>query len=147
MLLNVGPNADGSIPERAKAILLELGGWLGINGESIYGTRPWKMFGEGPTNNKAGEYSEREEKPFVYTAQDIRFTTKGDTLYAIALDWPADGILKIHSLGEGQDEREIKSVQLIGNEDNLSFTRDNESLIVTLPKTKPCNFAFSLRIN
>jgi alpha-L-fucosidase len=147
MLLNVGPNADGSIPERAKTILLELGGWLKINGEAIYSTRPWKIFGEGPTNNKAGEYSEREEKPFVYTSNDIRFTTKGDTLYAIALDWPADGVLKIHSLGKGQDVREIKSIQLLGNEGNLKFTRDNESLTVTLPKNKPCNYAFSLRIN
>ena len=147
MLLNVGPNADGSIPERAKTLLLELGGWLKVNGEGIYGTRPWKMFGEGPTNNKAGEYSEREEKPFVYTSEDIRFTTKGDTLYAIALDWPKDGILRIHSLGEGQDIKKIKSIQLLGNEGNLSFTRDNENLIVTLPETKPCQYAFTLRIN
>lgn len=147
MLLNVGPNADGSIPERAKTLLLELGGWLKVNGEAIYGTRPWKIFGEGPTNNKAGEYSEREEKPFVYTSQDIRFTTKSDTLYALALDWPKDGILRIHSLGEGQDAKKIKSIQLLGNKGDLSFSRDNENLIVTLPETKPCNYAYTLKIN
>ncbi len=147
MLLNVGPNADGSIPERAKTLLLVLGGWLKVNGEAIYGTRPWKIFGEGPTNNKAGEYSEREEKPFVYTSQDIRFTTKSDTLYALALDWPKDGILRIHSLGEGQDAKKIKSIQLLGNKGALSFSRDNENLIVTLPETRPCNYAYTLKIN
>ncbi|MEO6916984.1 MAG: alpha-L-fucosidase C-terminal domain-containing protein, partial [Chitinophagaceae bacterium] len=118
-----------------------------INGEAIYGTRPWKMYGEGPTNNRAGEYTEREDKPFHYTAEDIRFTTKGETLYAIALDWPEDGMLKIQSLGKGKDTRIIKSVQLLGHEGELKFTRDNDSLIVTLPASKPCKYAYALKIN
>ena len=86
LLLNIGPKADGTIPEREVQMLREIGAWLQVNGEAIYGTRPWKIYGEGPTLTEEGPMREREDKPM--TAADIRYTTKGSTLYAIALDWP-----------------------------------------------------------
>ncbi|MCD6375810.1 MAG: alpha-L-fucosidase [Caldisericaceae bacterium] len=88
LLLNVGPKPDGTIPEGAKKVLLEIGSWLNMNGEAIYGTTPWFIAGEGPTKlGKADETGFNEEN-VVYTPEDIRFTVKGDVLYATFLDWP-----------------------------------------------------------
>jgi alpha-L-fucosidase len=83
MLLNIGPKADGTIPEREQEMLREIGAWLKINGEAIYGTRPWVKFGEGPTQAAAGSFTDKAAKP-GFTSADLRFTTKGNTLYAIA---------------------------------------------------------------
>ncbi len=86
LLLNVGPKSDGTIPDQARAILLQMGAWLKINGEAIYGSRPWLVYGEGPTKvASSAKNSDRQE----FTAEDIRFTTHNGALYAIALGWPA----------------------------------------------------------
>ena len=86
LLLNVGPKADGSIPEQAKALLNEMGTWLEINGEAIYGTAPWMDYGEGPTEmTEAGMFSEEHE--VTYTAEDYRFTCTDDAVYATCLGW------------------------------------------------------------
>jgi alpha-L-fucosidase len=149
MLLNVGPNADGSIPARAEKMLIEIGDWLKINGEAIYGTRPWKVFGEGPTRDeKGGGFSERADKRF--TARDIRFTirpnsgqaAKGDVLYAIALGWPDDRKLTVKSLaGE-----KVTAVTLVGSANQVQWTQGDDGLTVILPETKPCEYAITLKI-
>ena len=89
MLLNIGPRADGTLPEKGKALLRGIGEWLKLNGEAIYGTRPWLVFGEGPTRLKGGAFSEEQDRR-GYTAQDLRFTQSkdGKTLYVIVLGWP-----------------------------------------------------------
>jgi alpha-L-fucosidase len=138
MLLDVSPAADGSIPDEARKILLAMGDWLKLNGEAIYGTRPWLAYGEGPTRSKGGGFSEQSDKGF--SAQDIRFTTKGKTLYATALGWPADGKLLIRALAA--DGGRITSVRLLGHRGTLRWKQLEQGLEISLPAKPPCEHAF-----
>ena len=140
MLLNIGPKADGTIPEHEQQMLREIGAWLKINGEAIYGTRPWTQFGEGPTQIAAGSFSDKKKPQF--TAGDFRFTTKGKTLYAIALAWPENGKLIVKSLA-GQS---VNRVELLGHKAKLLWEQTDEGLNVTLPEKAPCDYAVALRI-
>jgi alpha-L-fucosidase len=146
LLLNVGPKSDGTIPEQAQAILLDMGRWLSANGEAIYGTRPWTISGEGPTKVVGGSFNDTATQP--YTSQDIRFTTKGDVLYAIALGWPADGKIAIKTLSQGSTAApgSITSVKLLGSNAKLKWTRDGNGLNIELPQTKTGEYAWAFRI-
>lgn len=143
LLLNVGPKADGSIPEDQKAILMEIGSWLKVNGDAIYGTRYWKRFGEGPTEVAEGYMSEHKGKR-AFGAQDIRFTTKGDKLFAIVMAWPKDQIVKVKSLKKG--EQEIQSIRLLGSDASLEWSQEADALSVQLPAEKTGDHAFVLEI-
>jgi len=144
LLLNVGPRADGTIPEKAKPILLGIGDWLKVNGEAIYGTRPWTVFGEGPTRmQKRGGFTEDQEKAF--TARDIRFTTRGDVLYAIALAWPESGQLVVRSLPQAAGS--VLDVRLLGHPAMLEWSQTDAGLVVKLPASKPCDYAYVLKIS
>ena len=145
LLLNIGPKADGSIPDEDQAILRTIGAWLKVNGEAIYGTRPWKIFGEGPTKVEFGEF--KDSKPWGFTAEDIRFTTKGDALYAIVLAEPGSELV-IRSLGAnlGIYSQEIGEVSLLGHDGPLTWARDVDALRVQLPENKPCSHALALKI-
>ena len=146
LLLNVGPLSDGTIPEEDQRILLEVGRWLAVNGEAVYGTRPWKVFGEGPTEVHEGGFTDTRRTAF--TAQDIRFTAKGQkTLYAIFLAWPA-GELSIQSLGSNLRlyNHRIESVELLGSAEPVQWTREPAALTVRLPQAMPCDHAFTLKI-
>jgi len=143
MLRTVGPNADGSIPARAEKMLLELGAWLKVNGEAIYGSRPWQVFGEGPARSAGGGFTEGRDP--VFTAEDIRFTTKDGSLYAIALGWPANGKLLVKSLAS--PDSKVTRVSLLGSDANLKWTQGETGLEVSLPPQKPCDFAVTLKIS
>jgi alpha-L-fucosidase len=146
LLLNVGPLSDGTIPEEDQRILLEVGRWLAVNGEAVYATRPWKVFGEGPTEVHEGGFTDTRRTAF--TAQDIRFTAKGQkTLYAIFLAWPA-GELSIQSLGSNLRlyNHRIESVELLGSAEPVQWTREPAALTVRLPQARPCDHAFTLKI-
>jgi alpha-L-fucosidase len=147
LLLNVGPRPDGTIPEPEEEILLEIGRWLAVNGEAICGTRPWKAFGEGPTQVVAGSFADTKRSAF--TSEDVRFTTKGDTLYVIVLAWPESGRLTIRSLAEGAGlwERGVARVELLGGRAPLRWSRTAHGLTVELPPQKPCEHAFALRVS
>ncbi len=146
LLLNIGPRPDGTIAEPEEKMLREIGAWLAVNGEAIYGTRPFAVFGEGPTEVAEGPFSDTKRKPF--TAQDVRFTTRDDLLYAIVLAWPADGKLTIASLGRGQSSLagEIKGVELVGSKAAVKWARDAAGLHAQLPGAAPSPYAFALRI-
>jgi alpha-L-fucosidase len=147
LLLNVGPQADGRIPEKARTMLVAIGDWLRTNGEAIYATRPWIMFGEGPTRNAGGGFSEQKDRP--YTAEDIRFTTRGEnTLYAIALDWPASGRLLVKSLARPYGDR-VRGVSLLGSGAKIKWKQTAEGLDITLPAAKPAgwgDYAFAFKL-
>ena len=144
LLLNISPMADGTIPDNQRDVLLGMGAWLGRFGEAIYGTRPWVVFGEGPTKmGKSGHFVGTVN----YTPQDIRFTTKGDVLYAIFLGAPK-GAATIASLakGSGLFAGEAKAVSLLGHEGRLEYTQDDKGLHVTFPAKLPDELAVVLKI-
>jgi alpha-L-fucosidase len=147
LLLNIGPRADGTIPEHEQEMLLEIGGWLDVNGEAIYAAQHWKIYGEGPTGTATGHLSEKKNKAF--TAEDIRFTTKDDALYAIALGWPEDGKVTIRTLKAGADlyPGEISKVQLLGSEAKLKWNRTADGLTIAVPAEKPCDHAIVFKIS
>ena len=130
LLLNIGPKPDGTIPEEDAHILKEVGKWLKVNGEAIYGTKYWKVFGEGPTDVPDGHFTDTYSKD--YTSQDIRFTSKADHIYAVVMRWPEDGEISIRSLGN--DYRYLKStirdIQILGTDHHPEFHR-NETLDIS----------------
>jgi alpha-L-fucosidase len=145
LMLDIGPKVDGTLPEEGVEVLLGVGRWLSKNGEAIYGTRPWTLYGEGPTKNSGGPFSEEKEK--AYTPQDIRFTTKNDTLYAILLGWPGRETL-IRSLAAGAKLwfGPIRHVQMLGIEGPLGWKQERSGLRVQLPQDKPGEPAYVLKI-
>lgn len=146
LLLNIGPRSDGTIPAEVQQVLREVGSWLKINGDAIYGTRAWKIYGEGPTNVTEGSFHDTDTQP--YTPKDFRFTKKGDVLYAIELGWPSNREAVIHSLGRSAsgDHPKIGSVTLLGSDSKLAFEQREDGLHIQLPERSPGKYAYSFRI-
>jgi alpha-L-fucosidase len=144
LLMNIGPRSDGTIPEEVQHALLDVGDWLKINGEAIYGTRPWKSFGEGPTKAATGSFHDTDTTN--YTAEDFRFTTKRDALYAIGLAWPANREAVIRSLARTLGTEPIQDVSLLGSEAKLKFEQRPDGLHVQLPGQPPAKYAYALRV-
>lgn len=134
LLLNVGPRPDGSFEDEERDLLHRIGDWLAVNGEAIYGTQPFAVSGEGPTEVQDTFLSDEQRVPF--SAQDIRFTTRYDLVYAAPLDWPADGTLVIKTLAEGSPHLPgpIGAVELLGRSSGLPWKRGPEGLVVHLPE-------------
>jgi alpha-L-fucosidase len=144
LLLNIGPRADGTIPEEQQDLLLNIGKWLKVNGEAIYGTRPWRIFGEGPAKSIGGDHIDKKVKP--YTVQDIRFTTKGEILYAIPLVMPTENIL-IGSLGNKKNDPKIASVELVGSNEKLNWSQGANGLTIKKINKFPSEYAPVFKIN
>ncbi len=140
LLLNIVQHPDGSLDAEVEQQLADLATWINIHGEAIYGTRPWLVYGEGAVRTKGGHFKE----DFKYTAKDIRFTTKGGMLYAIALGWPADGKLLVKSLAEPAGK--VTGVALLGSKAKLNWKQTADGLVVTLPSEKVSEFTAALRI-
>jgi alpha-L-fucosidase len=146
LLLNIGPRSDGTIPDPVQQVLLDVGSWLKINGDAIYGTRPWSVFGEGPTEVKAGSFHDTDTTP--YTPQDFRFTTKDDSLYAIQMACLSSGDTVIHSLRIGiVGAHEVSSVCLLGSSSALSFSQKFDGLHIQVPQNISCKYASAYKID
>jgi alpha-L-fucosidase len=152
LMLSVPLRRDGQPDEQEIEIVKEIGAWLKVNGEAIYKTRPWKIYGEGPTTKAAekGQFDgqkDMSDKPF--TPEDIRFTQSkdGKTLYAIVLELPKDGKVTVKSLASGSEQwlGKIGSVRLVGG-GKLKFTRDSNGLHVSLPEKFNGKIAFALKV-
>lgn len=144
LLLSIPVRGDGSIDDEEEKIVAGLAAWMKRNGEAIYGTRPWRRFGEGPTETKPGHMNEGATGPF--TGADIRFTRRGADLYAILLDWP-EGKARIESLAVPalQDAR-VGHVELLGH-GRVPWLRDGQAMHVTLPRPKESEFVPVLKIS
>ena len=151
MLLNIGPKADGTIPDEDRNILLEIGEWLKVNGEAIYGAGLWRKSAEGPTEITEGQFADSDAK--AYTSEDIRFTTNGGYLYAICLNMKNKDSVCIKSLAEADASRAphfhgiIKSVEVLGCDKSPEWTRDDNGLTVktkTVDSEMPVVFKISI---
>ena len=144
LLLNIGPRSDGTIPGEVQRVLLDVGAWLSLNGEAIYGTRPWRTYGEGPTKVAAGSFHDTDTAK--YTPEDFRFTTKGDDVYAIGLAWPTSGEAVIHALAKTVGSEPVQSVALLGGDTKLRFEQSADGLHVQLPAQASAKYPYVLRL-
>lgn len=149
LLLNFPLNTHGVLDEQEQKILAAITVWMNINGEAIHGTRPWKIFGEGPNivePEPGQKYNESNRKDF--TSDDVRFTTKGKTLYAFFMGWPEPAQLNIPALGTARPyvAGKIQRVTLLGHGGKLKYSHDSGGLKISPLQEKPCNYGCALKI-
>lgn len=147
LLLNVGPRADGSIPEPAQQCLREIGRWLEVNGDAIFGTVPWMKFGEGPTQSDGGDHFNETNEP-RYTCHDLRYTCKDDAVYITALGRPGE-ILTAKWLGSGKvlHPGDILKVEMLGGDEApLKWWVDKDGLSFEVPARVPSDIAVSFKL-
>ncbi|MFD1950783.1 alpha-L-fucosidase [Sphingomonas arantia] len=144
LLLNIVMDPDGSLPPQSELLLTELADWMAVNGAAIHGTRPWKIYGEGPTETAAGMFAEKGD----YTPRDVRFTTRGDDLFAIVLGEPS-GTLTIATLAarNRHEPRPIRHVALLGHAGLIDFRQTAQGLMIAVPPTLPTRHASAFRIS
>ena len=143
LLINVVQYPEGDLPPESRQFLDEMAAWIAVNGDAIYATRPWKVFGEGPTTAAAGHFKEDT----AYTPEDIRFTTKEGAVYAIVLGIPT-GQLRIQSLGSDSKlmEQTVANIQLLGSVEKIGWTQTKDALVVNVPQKLPTSHAVAFRI-
>jgi len=153
LLLNIPVRGDGTIDSEERAVVEEIAGWMQVNNESIYGTRPWKVFGEGPAMQSAAPistqgFNEGKGKPF--TAEDVRFVINGPTLYATALGWPGEKGCMIKSLASTSPYlagKKISGVSLLGYNGKVNWAQTAEGLKIQMPTQKPNTIAVVFKID
>ncbi|WP_282049463.1 alpha-L-fucosidase [Maribacter aquivivus] len=147
MLLNVPPNPDGSIPQEMQDLLINMGEWLAINGDAIYATRPWTIFGEGPTRLPEGGHKVEKFK-IEYKNTDIRFTKKSDKeFYIIVLDTPTNEIIvKSLSTEIGVLNSKIENITLLGSSEKINWVKDERGLVIQAPSKMPSKYAHAFKV-
>jgi len=146
LMLNIPLPGSGMPDPDELAFLADFTKWMSVNSEGIYGTRPWIVFGEGPSGGGPVTHAQGfNESNRAYTSRDFRFMKKGDTLYAYALAWPEDGKLTVLSLANGAGR--VENVKLLGYPGKLVWSQTDQGLVVMLPAQKPCDYVYGLEIH
>lgn len=137
MLLNISPKANGEIPENQRQVLLQIGKWLDQNGEAIYGTRPWYTFGEGPTIQPEGTFSNHKLFDKIqYSSEDFRYTTKGNSIYIFSLSKLEPGkTIKLKSFSSSMlpEKINIKNISMLGTRKHVDWKIDESGLSLSVP--------------
>lgn len=146
LLLNIGPKPDGTISPEQVNVLLGIGAWLKINGEAIYGTRPWIIAEEGPTVAAEGSFA--DQKPVTYTAKDIRYTSKDSAVYAFCLDIPAEKKITMKALGlKANSNKKVIKIELLGSAEKIKWTQQPDMLVIYTPKIMPSREAICFKFS
>ncbi len=147
MMLNVGLRADGSLPETFRDELIKIGNWLKLNGEAIYDTRPFKVYGEGTFSiNALVGKKKYADYMYTFTAKGIRFITKENTIYIFILDWPGNGKnIKIQNLNS-KEIKNIKSVSFLASREKVRWKQDEDGLYITTPASLIGKYAYAFKV-
>ncbi len=150
LMLNFPLPNSGALDDQELKILDEITRWMAVNSEGIYATRPWKIFGDGPVasappSGRGARFNEAGRRDF--TAEEVRFTTKGNTLYAFVMGWPEkQAVIKPLATTSSVAQVKVRNVELLGFKGKLKWTQDEKGLAVQLPEQKPCDHAIALKI-
>jgi alpha-L-fucosidase len=144
LLLNIPVRGDGSIDEKEVAVLEGIASWMDVNSESIFSTRPWKVFGEGPAAEAANPISAQgfNEGKIKLGAKDVRFNQKGNILYATVMGVPSENIT-IKNLNQ---QNKIKSIELLGSKEKVTWNQNEQRLEIEKPKANPNEIAWVYKI-
>jgi len=142
--INIPLKPTGELDPGGLQVLTEMGDWMDVNSEGIHGSSAWNVWGEGKVVMKSGNLGPEQART-PYTAEDIRFTANNGYVYAFLMAWPVDGRAVIRSLAEGAGK--ISGVSLLGSPEKLLWNQNTNGLVVNLPETKPCQFAYCLKIS
>ena len=147
LLLNIPVKGDGTIDDKEVAILENIAAWMDINKESIFDTRPWKQFGEGPAAEMANPIDAAgfNEGKIKLSARDIRYNQKRNVLYATVLGVPSTNV-SLKLLGKKNEHARIKSIKVLGSKEKLSWKQYGDSLVIQKPKVIPNNIAVVFKI-
>jgi alpha-L-fucosidase len=160
-LISLTPKGDGSIPEEEKEIMQAIGDWLRVNGEGIYGTRPWKVVEEGfgaaqirilqPSKKREGAKTARWDYKRLEKTDEIaiRFMKKENDLYTFVIGEPKEGKVLIKTLAKGNVEKNgkgIKRVSMLGSDEDINWKQTKDGLELTMPKELPCDFAYGFKV-
>jgi alpha-L-fucosidase len=152
LMLNFPLPNSGALDADELKILDELAKWMAVNSEGIYATRPWKIYGDGPVasapvaaGGRGSAFNESNRKDF--TADEIRFTTKGSVIYAFAMGWPEkQAVIKPLATTSSVAQVKVRNVELLGFKGKVKWTQDEKGLTVQMPAQKPCDHAIALKI-
>ena len=167
LVLNVELKGDGSIPPEQRAILDELGAWINRNGEAIYGSKPWKVYGDNLYSHlrkeqasieeadlealkeqaKKTHFNERTVKSPVYGHNEVRFVTKDDVLYVAVLN-PAEGEIELPALGYESEynQKKITAIEMIGSNLQINFDQKGDKLLLSVPQDRPDKYAVIFKV-
>jgi alpha-L-fucosidase len=152
LMLNFPLPNSGALDDRELKVVDEITKWMAVNSEGIYSTRPWKIYGDGPvasapaaTGGRGGGFNEQNRKDF--TAEEVRFTTKGGNLYAFVMGWPEkQALIKPLATNSSVAPFKVRNVELLGFKGKVKWTQDEKGLTVQLPEQKPSDHAVTLKI-